>query len=169
MLWCPPQPRRPQPTLAADLAGTDVPAVAGMKLSAVAEVYSSAVDDEGAPLVIRTSKQRGAVVEVDPVWPVGECRGLVDGMTVPELLEHEVGHSSLDRVVVPNPIEHTGVRGTADPPSASQLMMHLEVSGDWETGRQDHPCDDGTPLNVQMEDQRPSPDDGEAIVVGAVG
>ena len=52
MLWCPPQPwlgRRPQPTLAADLAGIDVPAVAGIKLSAVAEVYSSAVDDEGAP------------------------------------------------------------------------------------------------------------------------
>ena len=31
----------------ADLAGTDVPAVAGTKFSAVAEVYSSAVDDEG--------------------------------------------------------------------------------------------------------------------------
>ena len=29
-----------------DLAGTDVPAVAGMKFSAVAEVHSSAVDDE---------------------------------------------------------------------------------------------------------------------------
>ena len=42
----------------ADLAGTDVPAVAGMKFSAVAEVYSSAVDDEGAPLVILASKQR---------------------------------------------------------------------------------------------------------------
>ena len=52
----------------ADLARTDVLAVAGMKFSAVAEVYSSAVDDEGAPLVIRTSKQWGAVVEEDPVW-----------------------------------------------------------------------------------------------------
>ena len=40
----------------ADLAGTDVPAVAGKKFSAVAEVYSSADDDEGAPLVIRASK-----------------------------------------------------------------------------------------------------------------
>ena len=68
----------------ADLAGTDVPAIAGMKLSAIAEVYSSAVDDEGAPLVIRASKQRGAVVEVGPVWPGGECRSLVDDMTVPE-------------------------------------------------------------------------------------
>ena len=33
----------------ADLAGTDVPAVARMKFSAVAEVYSSAVDDEVLP------------------------------------------------------------------------------------------------------------------------
>ena len=59
--------------------------------------------------------------------------------------------------------------GTADPPSASQLMMHKEVSGDWETGRQDHMCDDGMPLDVWMEDKWISPDDGEAIVVGAVG
>ena len=59
----------------------------------VAEVHSSAVDDEGAPLaclVIRGSEQQGAVVEVDPVWPGGECRGWVDGMTVPEPLEHSV-------------------------------------------------------------------------------
>ena len=74
-----------------------------MKLSAVAEVYSSAVDDEGAPLVIHASKQQGAVVEVGSVWPGGECRGLVDGMTVPEPLEYsvvgmpiEVGNSSVD-------------------------------------------------------------------------
>ena len=36
-------------TAPADLAGTDVPAVAGTEFSAVVEVYSSAVDDEGAP------------------------------------------------------------------------------------------------------------------------
>ena len=95
---------------AADLAATDVPAVAGMKFLDVAEVHSSAVGDEGAPLVIRTSEQRDAVVEVDPVWPSGESRGLVDGMTVPEPLEHsvvgvpiEVGNSSVDRVAVSNP------------------------------------------------------------------
>ena len=150
--------------------------VAGMKFSAVAEVHSSAVDDEGAPLVICASEQRGTVVEVDPVWPGGECRVLVDGMTVPEPLEHsvvgvpiEVGKSSVDRVAVSNLIEHSGVRGTVDPPSASQLMMHSEVSGDWETGRQDHTCVDGMPLDVRTEDEWLSPDDGEAIVVGAVG
>ena len=50
---------------------------------------------------------------------VGECRGLVDDMTVLVPLEHsvvgvpiEVGHSSVDRVAVPNSIEHSGVRGT---------------------------------------------------------
>ena len=72
-------------------------------------------------------------------------------------------------MAVPIPIEHSGVRGTADPPSASQLMMHSEVSGDWKTGRQDHTCDDSTPQDVRTEDKWLSPDDGEAIVVGAVG
>ena len=93
----------------ADLARTDVPAVAGMKFLAVAEVYSWAVDDEGAPLVICDSKQRSVVVEVDPVWS--------SGMTLPEALEHsvvgvpiEVGNSLVDRVTMPNPIEHSGVR-----------------------------------------------------------
>ena len=74
----------------AGLAGTDVPAVAGMKFLVVAKVFSSAIDDEGAPLVIRASEQRGAVVEVNAVWLGGECRGLVGGMTVPEPLEHSV-------------------------------------------------------------------------------
>ena len=61
------------------------------------------------------------------------------------------------------------MRGTADPPSAGQLMMHSEASGDWENGRQDHTSDDDTPLNVRTEDQRLSPDEDESIVVGAVG
>ena len=210
----------------ANLAGTDVLAVAGTKLSAVAEVYSSAVDDEGAPLVIRASRQRPAVVGEGPVRPGGKCGGLVDGMTVPEPIEHsvvvvpndggnsyvdivtvpkpiehsvvgvpneggnssvdivtvpepiehllvgvhnEMSNSSVDIVTVPDPIEHSGVRGTADPPAATQLMMHSEASGDWENGRQDHTSDDNTTLDVLTEDQRLSPDDEEAIVVGAVG
>ena len=49
-----------------DLGGTDVPAVARMKFSAVAEVHSSAVDIESDPSVIRTSRQRSAVV-LDPM------------------------------------------------------------------------------------------------------
>ena len=89
----------------ADLAGTDVPAVAGKKFSAVAEVHSSADDDKGAPLVIRASKQRRAVVEVGHVRPGEECCSPVDFVTVPEPIEHsvdgvpnEVGSSSVDSV-----------------------------------------------------------------------
>ena len=52
--------------LAGTSAGTDVPAIAGMKFSAVAEVHSSAIDDEGDHLVISTSRQRSAVVILDP-------------------------------------------------------------------------------------------------------
>ena len=74
----------------ADLAGTDVPAVAGMKLSAVAEVYSSAVDAEDVPFVIQASRRWHAVAGAGPVWPGGETVDLVDDMTVPELLEHSV-------------------------------------------------------------------------------
>ena len=80
-----------------------------------------------------------------------------------------MGNSYVDGVAVPDPIEHSGVRGTADPPSVGQLMMHSEASGDWENDQQDHTIDDNTPLDVRKEDQRLSPDDEEAIVVGAVG
>ena len=45
-----------------DIAGTSVPAVAGMKFSAVAEVHSSAVDDEGDPSVVRSDRQQSAVI-----------------------------------------------------------------------------------------------------------
>ena len=46
----------------ADLAGTDVPAMPGTRFLAVAEVHSSAVDIEGVPSIIRTDRQRSAVV-----------------------------------------------------------------------------------------------------------
>ena len=49
-------------TAPADLAGTDVPAVAGTRFLAVAEVHASAVDIEGDPSIIRTDRQR---------WPLG--------------------------------------------------------------------------------------------------
>ena len=101
------------------------------------------------------------------MWPGGEFGGLVNGMTVPEPIEHsvvgvpnEVGNSSVDSeavpdgMTVPEPIEHSVVgvpnevgnssadreavldlieyscvRGSADPHSAGQLMMHSEASG----------------------------------------
>ena len=70
----------------ADLAGTDVPVIAGVKFSAIAEVYSSAVDAEDVPLVIQASRRWRAVVGAGPVWPGKETVDLVDGMTVPEPL-----------------------------------------------------------------------------------
>ena len=95
----------------ADLAGTDVPAVAGNQFSAVAEVHSSADGDEGVPLVIRYSNQRRAVVEVGHVRPGKDCSSPVDCVTVPEPIEHsvdgvpnEVGSSYVDIVAVPVPI-----------------------------------------------------------------
>ena len=48
-------------------------------------------------------------------------------------------------------------------------MLHSEVSGDWEIGWQDRTCDNSTPLDVHTEDEWLSPDDGQAIVVGAGG
>ena len=70
----------------ADLAGTDVPAVAGMRFLAVAEVHSSAVDIEGVPSIIRTDRQRRTVV-LDPMVAPRKDGGLMDEMSVPEPLE----------------------------------------------------------------------------------
>ena len=66
-------------------------------------------------------------------------------------------------------MEHSGVRAPADPSSASHPRMHSEVSGDGGNGQQDHMCEEITLRDIRRKDQRPSPEDGEAIVVGAVG
>ena len=119
----------------ADLAGTDVPAV--------------------APLVIRASKQLWAVVGVGPMRDIGsvdrrkptglsdsvdkrpseEGSGPVDIVTVPKPIEHSVGgvpseegSSPVHIMTVPEPIEHSDVRGTAVPPSACHLMEHSRES-----------------------------------------
>ena len=160
-----------------DFAGAVAPAdLAGKKLSAVAEVHSSADDDEGAPLVIQASKQRHAVVEVGPVRPGEECCRPVDFVTVTEPIEHsvdgvpnKVGSSSVDSVTVPVPIDYSGVRGTADTPSTGPPMKHSETSGYGENGRQNHAGDGNSPLDVRTGDQRISPEDEDAIVLGAVG
>ena len=49
-----------------DIAGTNVQAVAGTNVQAVAEVHSSVVDDEGDRSVVRTGRQRSAVI-LDPM------------------------------------------------------------------------------------------------------
>ena len=88
-----------------------------MKLSAVAEVHSSAVDDEGDPSVILTIGQRSAVV-LDHMAASRTDSGPMDEMTVLEPLEHSVLGVSLgsyvDEVAVPNPLEYPGVGKAAD-------------------------------------------------------
>ena len=79
---------------------------------------------------------------------------------------HEVGNSSAYIVTGPDLIEHSGVRGNVDLPSASQLILNSEISRSWE---QDRMCDDNTPRDGRKEDQQLSPEEEEAIVVGAVG
>ena len=100
----------------------------------------------------------------------------MDLVTVPEPIEHsvvgmpnEVGSSAVDSVDVPEPREHSGVRGTADPPSTGHPKKHSDTSGDWESGRQNQTGGGNTLRDVRTGDQQISPDDGEAIVVGAVG
>ena len=111
-------------------------------------MYSSAVDDEGAPLVIRASRQRRAVVGAGPVRPGGKCGGLVDGMTAPEPIEHSVvgvpnegGNSYVDIVTVPEPIEHSvvgvpneGGNSSVDIVTVSEPIEHLVVGVPNEVG-----------------------------------
>ena len=105
----------------ADIAGAAAPVdLAGMKFSAVAEVHSSAVDDEGDPSVIRTIGQQSAVV-LDPMAASRTDSGPMDEMSVLEPLENSVlgvsleGYDSyVNEVAVPNPLEHSGVGKAAD-------------------------------------------------------
>ena len=76
-----------------------------MKFSAVAEVHSSAVDDEGDPSVVCTSRQWSAVVALEHMKALQQDLGHMDSMIVPEPLEHSVvgvpltgGGISVDRV-----------------------------------------------------------------------
>ena len=204
-----------------DRAGTNVSAVAGMKFSAVAEVHSSAIDDEGDPSVIRTSRQWSAVV-LDPMAaPRKDCgpmhemsdleplkhsvlevsleggdrsvkevampyqfehsgmdraADLISEMSVQEPLEHsvlevplEVGDVSVDSMTVLDPLEHSGVSVHAEPLSAYLPRMHSEESRNEGGDPRDHPGEDSTFQDLREEVKQAPPEDGEAIVVGAVG
>ena len=76
-------------------AGITVPAVAGMRFSAVAELHSSAVDDEGDPSVVCANGQRSAVV-LDPRAAPGNDGRPMEGLSVLEPLEHSVLEVALD-------------------------------------------------------------------------
>ena len=60
-----------------------------MKFSAVAEVHSSTVEDEGDPSVVCTSRQRSAVI-LDPMVPPRKDGGPMEEISVLEPLEHSV-------------------------------------------------------------------------------
>ena len=72
----------------------------------------------------------------------------------------------MDIVTVPEPLEHSNVRGTAVPPSTGQPREHSE---DWQNGRQSHTDDSNTPFDVGTGGQESPQDVGEVVVVGAVG
>ena len=86
----------------ADLARTDVPAVAGKEFSAVAEDLSLADDAEGSS-VIRVSKQLRAVVGVGPMRDVGSVEGRrpVGLLDSDDDRPSEEGSSLVDIVTVP--------------------------------------------------------------------
>ena len=69
----------------------------------------------------------------------------------------------------PDLIEHSGVRVNADLPSTSQLILNSEISRSWKKGWQDRMCDDNRPREGRIKNQQLSPEEDEAIVVGAVG
>ena len=115
-----------------DLAGITVPAVAGMILSAVAEVHSSAV--EGDPSVICASRQRNAVA-LDPRAAPGNDGRPMKGISVLEPLEHSVLEVALDRgdsllvkVDVSDPLEHSGMDRADDVVPGLVLPEPLEHS-----------------------------------------
>ena len=117
-----------------DLARTDVPAVAGIKFSAVAEVHSSAVDHEDDHSVVHTSRQRNAVI-LDPMAAPRKDGGPMDEISVLEPLEHSVlevslegDDRSIDEVSMPYPLEHSDVGGAADVVSEMFVPEPLEHS-----------------------------------------
>ena len=110
---------------------------------------------------------------------VSEPADLLSAMPVSQPLEYsvlevplEVGDGAVDRRTWPKPLKHSGMSETADPPSASPPRIHSEVSRDGINGQQDHIrhiSEEVTLWDIRSEDKRPLPEEGEAIVVGAVG
>ena len=121
--------------IAVAAAGTDVPAIAGMRFLAVVEVHSSAVDIEGELLIIRTSDGQRSAVLLDSIVVPRRDGGLMDDMSVLEPLEHSVLGLSLkggdvcrDKVVRLHPLEHSGVDRSADMMGGASILELLEYS-----------------------------------------
>ena len=106
------------PAAPANFSGTDVPAVAGTRFLAVADMHSLTVGIEGEPSII--SRQRSAVV-LDPIVAPRKDGDLMKEMYVLEPLEHlvlglslEGGDVCKDEAVGLHPLEHLGVDRSKD-------------------------------------------------------
>ena len=115
-------------------AGISVPAVAGMRLSAVAEVHSSAVDDDDDTSVVRANEQRSDV-SLDPRTAPGIVDSPMAGISVPEPLEQSVLYVDLDGrpmegISVPEPLEHLVLDVALDgrPMAGISVLEQLEHS-----------------------------------------
>ena len=117
-----------------DFAGITVPAVAGMRFSAVAEVHSLAVDDEDDPSVVRANEHRSAVV-LDRRAAPGNYGRPMKGISVLEPLEHSVLEVALDGrpmegISVLEPLEHSVLEVALDgrPTEGISVLEPLEHS-----------------------------------------
>ena len=104
----------------ANLAGTDVPHVAGMEFPAVAEDFSLSDDAGGSPSVIRVSELLRAVGGAVPLTDVGKASSVVGRRN------SEDGRSPVDIVTVPELIEHSAVGGGGS-------LIRLLLASRWKT------------------------------------
>ena len=101
---------------------------------------------------------------------------VVPGLVLPEPLEHSVlvfplekGDMSVTDVTMADPIEHSGVEVRAEAISPYHLRVFSEDPSKEGGGPRDHQGEDvSLPVSLP-EVGRVQPEDGEAIVVGAVG
>ena len=101
---------------------------------------------------------------------------IVSGLLLPEPLEHsvrvvpmEVGDGLVADITVLDPLEHSGVGMRAETVSAYLLGVHSEDHRDGGGGPRDHRGIGNTLPDPMMEVEQNQPEDGEAIIVGAVG
>ena len=199
-------------TALADIAGTvALVDIAGTSVPAVAEVHSSAVDDEGEPSVVRSDRQRSTVIVdlmeyiyvLEPLEHsvlelsleggdslivkvamsdllensgVDRVTDVVSGLLLPEPLDHSVrvvpmgvGDGSVADITVLDLLEHSGVGMLAETVSAYFPAVHSEDPRDGGGGPRDHQGIDNTLPDPMKEVERSQPEEGEAIVVGAIG
>ena len=106
---------------------------------------------------------------------VGRAADVVSEMFVPEPLEHlvlevplEVGDGLVDSMTGLDPLEHSGVSVRAEPVSTYLPRIYSEESRNGRGGLRDHRGEDSTLQDPRKEVEWAPPEDGEAIVVGAV-